>query len=368
MEDWLKTTSESQKLVIVNEKDDTLYQHLMKENSGFSFYLFDYSKPVHNLKSLQSTYSKASFWFDVTTNNEPTLINLLCQLGLNFTCFNYPEAKMIRAQSKTARISITNSLLNKDEIQSLPSMSIDSIRVGSIEQVDIIKTFLPNVSIILDVSSKRFGLNTAQAYEVIKECKSKQANLVGIYSDEKSIMNFSKILGLYSELFQKEGFSLTQIFYDEFGMKENVNIVNEISNQYSFNACVYRTLINNYLICFDWVIQEKIFEDTKQIHYHVHNLEFINGMYFEGQEPFKPSDRFIDKNEKKYLISVYGPTCDGANYLVRDYPYAKLPPELRYIVIENIGCNSIIYGGSKFNGFDYSETTKLIRVFNKYTI
>ena len=250
MEDWLKTTSESQKLVIVNEKDDTLYQRLMKDNATFSFYLFDYSKPVHNLKSLQSTYSKASFWFDVTTNNEPTLINLLCQLGLNFTCFNYPEAKMIRAQSKTARISITNSLLNKDEIQSLPSMSIDSIRVGSIEQVDIIKTFLPNVSIILDVSSKRFGLNTAQAYEVIKECKSKQANLVGIYSDEKSIMNFSKILGLYSELFQKEGFSLTQIFYDEFGMKENVNIVNEISNQYSFNACVYRTLINNYLICF----------------------------------------------------------------------------------------------------------------------
>lgn len=368
MEKWVETAIESQNVKIVNEKDDVLYQNLMKENDNFSFYLFDYAKPQKNFNKLRTQFPKISLWFDMSTNNEPTLLSELCEIGLNFNCFNYPEGKMIRDKSAKSKITISNSILNKNEVEKLSALNIDSIRVGSIEQVDLVKINLPNASIILDISTTRFGVNTAQGYEIIKECKAKNANLIGIFSNEKNSVNLSKMINFYNEIFTQEGFSLKQIFIEEAAMFENPIQINELANQYIINGIVHRSLINNYLTCFDYVIQEKFFEESKKIHYHVHNLEFINGRYFDDQESFVPSDRFIDKNEKKYFVSVYGPTCDGANYLVRDYPYAKLPPELKYIIIENIGCNSIIYGGSKFNGFDYSETTKLLRVYNKYNL
>ena len=89
MEKWVETAIESQNVKIVNEKDDVLYQNLMKENDNFSFYLFDYAKPQKNFNKLRTQFPKISLWFDMSTNNEPTLLSELCEIGLNFNCFNY---------------------------------------------------------------------------------------------------------------------------------------------------------------------------------------------------------------------------------------------------------------------------------------
>lgn len=362
---WVETEKDIFSIEVIDANEDEYYLQLMKKNKNASFYLYDYSKVEKNYMTLKNNFPNVPLFFDVKVNNDSVLISQLCSLQLSFNCFNYHEAFLVRKFSTNSPIGITNSVLNELEIAELASLNVSFIRIGSIEQVDLIKKHLPEVKVIIDTSKTRFGVNAFQAAAMLKKCKEESMQVVGIYTDEQTFDVVDKMIGFYTELLQKNGFALEVVFIDEVLLAKEPK---EINKRSKLRINCSRSLCKNYLTCFDWIMQSKIDDEKKKIHYHVLNLEFINGIYFEDQEHFTPSDRFIKEEDKKYLMSIYGPTCDGSNYLVRDYPFKKLDEkDLNYIIVENIGCDSMVFGGSKFNGFDFVNDTLVHRVYNQNT-
>jgi len=99
-------------------------------------------------------------------------------------------------------------------------------------------------------------------------------------------------------------------------------------------------------------------------HWELKEISQMKFFVWENQlEEYFIKDKDNLKHKKKYISTIWGPTCDSIDYIVKNFPM----PEIRigdWIVFENFGAYTIS-AGCEFNGFPRPEVFYLSRRISK---
>ena len=383
---------------------------LIKENgeAGNPIYVTDLStlvtqhlKWIENLPNVKPCYA-------VKCNNDYMIVKTLKDFGCGFDCASMEEIRQaLDIGASPDSIIFANPIKPIAHLKYALAKGVNNMTFDNADELVKIKKYHPNAKLVLRIRvddsksvcqfGSKFGVHSGLTRELIEKIQELDMNLVGVsfhvgsgcgdpnayyeaikkareVFDEAEEYNMKLTLldiggGFTSEDFDHHSKiireSVTHFFSDL-----KIQIIAEPGRYYAsptmnlaVNVTGRRTIINKKNEEKDAQNKNEI-DNSKKYMYYVSDgaygtfnaifydhWELQNVVYLtkdeEGQDfTLTKSDSKLDK---KYLSTIWGPTCDSLDCLTKNYPM----PELQigdWMIFEDFGAYTIS-AGCEFNGF-----------------
>lgn len=337
-----------------------------QENSRSSFLIYDYGRVLFDIKDIYSIHNKLQPFYDVSTNFDPILIELLAVNKVNFCCFSFNEVKLVRSITQND-ILITSPMLSDSDLEKLKEFgNIRYFLVDNIEYMERVHHYHPTANFLIyygdkDDENYRFGADYVQCSLLLKRAKEMNVTFKGCYLrfvDEQHAEDvMDDLVADLKKLFIEYGFKFTAMLFNEEGLDcmDNYYYMREaMVNVYSAYSQVYMTAGEH-------IHSVKVYEDKKHIKYYLTNGDLYVGKFFCEIDDSVPQLSKEDK-ESIYECTIYGPTCDTSDSVIDNIKLRKYKPN-EHFIFRDVGCCSETFSGSCFNGFD--DNYQIYRIYNK---
>lgn len=339
-------------------------------------------------------------FYAVKSNDDPVILKVLSVLGAGFDCATVKEIEMVRSLPgvRGEDIIYGNPCKSKASISFARKVGVKKMTFDCVNELEKIKQVFPDAEVVLRVKvddtgalcrlGSKFGALPSECEELIEKCDELDLNLIGISfhvgSGQKRAKAYIDALNVVSELFEKVkteyGFDLRFLDigggfpgFDEQNLKfakmaENISecitdlfpnctIIAEPGRYFSSSCATLLTKITTKKV---WVDEngEKFFK------YYINDGVYasFNNVLYDYYEPVPKFHWSVNTKTPKYLSTVYGPTCDSLDTVLREYPMPELQVD-NFIWWENMGAYTSC-AASSFNGCPVAKTVYVYRENN----
>jgi len=357
------------------------------------FYIVDLEDIYNKHIKWITTLPRVKPHYAMKCNGDKMLLKLLAYLGAGFDCASKQEIQSVLDLGVSAdRIIYANPCKQASYIKYAYENGVETMTFDNEHELYKMKEHHPNAKVVLRIItndadavcrfSMKFGADMATSYKLIDLALKLGLDLVGISfhvgSGQMSSKAFSEAIRNAKTLFDyaktKHGceLNLLDIGGGFPGAPENVDLFNSIAQEINksldehfpespsdcekplriiaepgrYYACSAFTLCVN-------VIAKRIMSDekSKSFMYYINDGAYssFNCIFYDHITEFTPillNDKL--NNGELNKSSVWGPTCDGLDCILKEY----LLPELNcgdYMAFKNMGAYTIA-GAVPFNG------------------
>jgi len=333
-------------------------------------------------------------------NSNPMLLKLLATLGAGFDCASKKEIQTILDLGVSSdRIIYANPCKQTSYLKYAYSKGVDCMTFDNEQELYKIRDNHPNAKLVLRIItndtnavckfSMKFGADMATSYKLIDLALKLGLNLVGISfhvgSGQMSASAFSESIKSAKTLFdyaEKEhnchmnlldlggGFpgapelaelftsiageinkTLNEVFPEDVYDRNRLKIIAEPGRYYACSA---------FTLCVNVIAKRVTYDENneKSIMYYINDGVYssFNCIFYDHVTEFTPIllSNNISSNSKLVKSSIWGPTCDGIDVVLKNY----MMPEIEIgdsMAFKNMGAYTIA-GACPFNGIPVAHS------------
>ena len=384
----------SKKIQILDKTDslDIINHFLETHQSDQPFFIVNLKEVIKKINLWREKLPTVEPFYAVKCNPDDIIIRLMSSMGLGFDCASKNEiARVVSAGAGPEKIIFANPCKMTEQIKYARSNDIDMMTFDSSHELYKIKLYHPSAKLVIRIQTDdsksrckfncKFGVSLDQVKDLLQQAKFMELDIVGVsfhvgsgcedpnvyYSaleDCKKVYDMGKDFGFelrtidigggfpgdndetFIEMANVINRGMTEIFT---GLE--IDFIAEPGRYFVTSAYTLVTSVINKKV----VKEEK---ETKHITYYLSESvygSFNNTIFDHAKIMLLP---FNERNEKQYICTIFGPTCDSMDMIMNE---CKLPDLSigEAIYIENMGAYTIA-ASSNFNGFAQTECKYII--------
>jgi ornithine decarboxylase len=327
-------------------------------------------------------------FYAIKSNDDDHFVEMLGAKGTGFDCASKGEIIQALKVGKVAPedIIFANPCKSKSYLEFAKSVGVKKMTFDCAHELDKIKEVYPEAEVILRVRvddtgaicrlGLKFGAHLSVVDSLLQKCSELKLNLIGISfhvgSGQTNPNAFPDALamvkGIFSEAKEKYGYNFNFLDigggfpgYDgddannRFGaIAANIrDILNEDFSHCSIIAEPGRYFCSSPCTLVTKVLSKKEMEVNGKRHFYYFINDGVYGCFnntlYDHAEP-KPN--FLEDYPSDvvlYPTTIYGPTCDSIDVVLRDFPMPELEID-DFFFWENMGAYTIA-ASATFNGF-----------------
>jgi ornithine decarboxylase len=374
------------------EKINKKIQEKIESGIGNAFFVFDVENVKLKFRQWVEKIPRVDPFYAVKCNNHIEVLKGIADMGGGFDCASKLELEQVLALGvHPEKIIFANTVKKDSDIQFAAKKNVRKVTFDSSAELLKIQEFHPTAQVILrirfDASNfticlgTKFGCNpVSEAPDLIKLCKTVNANLIGIsfhvgsgtqdYGIYESAL--ATVRGLFN-LAENYGFKLNFVdigggfigsnrkFLNLYARSINTGIEKYFSDlSVNFISEPGRYFVDSSFALAAQVTLKKV---SVEGHYHY----FINESIFMSfmasfmninKEPeFQVIQKSILKEKKKYLSTIWGCSCSSNDKIIENAMISEM--EIGdWLVFNNMGAYSTSMSTS-FNGFKVGDIFEL---------
>jgi len=352
------------------------------------FILLDVARIVQKFDQWMSLLPRVEPHYAVKCNSDMVVLETLAKLGCKFDCASKGEIEMVKSFPEISGkdIIFANPCKPKGHLLYAKQEGVKQMTFDNLKELQKIRDVYPDAELFLRIGvddsgaicqlSSKFGAKISACPKLLKEAQSMGLNVVGLsfhvgsgqqtveaYIDAldraKGIFDLAESLGMKMSVLDIGGgfpgddddevfFGFEQVALalrkklDE--MFPDVRIIAEPGRYFVAACCTLVTKV--------YAVREQPEEDENSINYFYYINDGVYGSFnnlIYDHATITPSFLRDTSEELLYRSTVFGPSCDGLDTLLKNYPLPKLNTD-EYIFWRNMGAYTICAAAS-FNGF-----------------
>jgi len=353
------------------------------------FVLLDVAKVVEKYKQWVELLPRVEPHYAVKCNSDMVVLETLAKLGCKFDCASKGEIKMVLNFPEVSGkdIIFANPCKPKGHLLYAQVKGVKQMTFDNLKELQKIRDVFPEAELYLRIGvddsgaicqlSSKFGAKMSLCPTLLKEAKNMGLNVVGVsfhvgsgqqtveaYIDAldraRSVFDIAENLGIKLSVLDIGGGFPGDDIEDVFlGFEQvakaiskkidylfpDIRIIAE-PGRYFVAACC--TLVTKVYSIREQT--EEVDETSVQYYYYVNDGVYgsFNNIIYDHAIVIPSFMRDIS-NEILYRSTVFGPSCDSLDTLMKNYPLPKLNVD-EYIYWRNMGAYTICAAAS-FNGF-----------------
>jgi len=370
---------------------DSIKYHLDQRQEDDAFYIVDLHKIVDQFKLWKQHLSRVEPFYAVKCNPNPLILKALTALGVGFDVASKAEIQSVLAnQVDPSRLVYANPVKDVSSLKFAKSKNIDLMTFDSEEELEKIKSHFPEARLLLRIKaddehslfkfSTKFGCSLTEAQACLQKAKTLNLNIVGVsfhvgskchdanafrsaLKDAREVFKMAQDLDMRLQIldigggypgsegetassFEEMAQAINEGLDNYFADIENLKIISEPGRFFATKA---------YTLVMSVIGKKKKIEEGSEPHFHYYMNDGIYGSFniitYEGVHPkIHPINI---REEKTYKSTIFGPTCDSLDTILRGIEL----PELNlndWCYVENFGAYTQSLHCS-FNGFPTLE-------------
>lgn len=343
---------------------DTKFIEDEKKKATGSFLMHDYAKVYAAIEDYLAENPKTNAVFDCSCDDSEKNLFICSQYNFKFTCFSVQEYELMRKFTQNPVI-MRSPIMSEEDLQKLASVggNIEHFVVDNIEYMERVQKYFPQARFLVYFYPKctgRFGADILQTYALIKRSQELNVKIEGIYlaggnEEDEVIEDLDKAISDVKKLFNYFNIEMDHVLFDE----DYLDFSREFEGAKNNSTIINTYFTEEYITAVEQIASVKVEEEKKEIRYYLRLGDMFLGRFYMNLDDTKPKKLA----GKKYNCTFYGPTCDTSDCVIEDIQFMKLKAN-DFVTFENVGCNSIVFTGSNFNGLTDTYTT--INVFNNW--
>jgi len=350
---------------------------------------------VFNLSQLEKMYDDwvqllpgVKPFYAIKSNDDPHFVELLGAKGAGFDCASKGEIVLALNVGKVAPEDIiyANPCKSKSNLEYAKSVGVKKMTFDCAHELEKIKSVYPEAEVVLRVRvddtgaicrlGLKFGAHLSVVDSLMQKCSELKLNLIGISfhvgSGQTNPNAFPDALamvkGIFNDAREKYGYNFTFLdigggFPGYDGDDANNRFVAIASNirdilNVEFSQCTIIAEPGRYFCSSPCTLVTKVLSKKevevngqKTFYYFINDGVYgcFNNTLYDHAEP-KPN--FLEDYSSDVLLypsTIYGPTCDSIDVVLRDFPMPELEID-DFFYWENMGAYTIA-ASATFNGF-----------------
>jgi len=354
------------------------------------FYLMDVQRIVEKYEQWVRLLPRAEPHYAVKCNSDMVVLETLAKLGCKFDCASKGEIEMVLKFNEISgkEIIFANPCKPKGHLLYAKKVGVKQMTFDNLIELRKIRDVYPEAELYLRIGvddsgalcqlSTKFGANIDNCPTLLKEAKSMGLNVVGLsfhvgsgqqtveaYIDAldraRSVFDVAESLGMkFSVLDIGGGFPGDDDDEVYFGFEhvalaiskkldesfpKDVRVIAEPGRYFVAACCTLVTKVHA-------IREQNEEEDETKLKYFYYINDGVYGSFnniIYDHATVTPSFLRDTTEETLYRSTVFGPSCDGLDTLMKNYPLPKLNID-EYIYWRNMGAYTICASAS-FNGF-----------------
>ncbi|XP_076367970.1 ornithine decarboxylase-like isoform X2 [Tachypleus tridentatus] len=364
------------------------------------FYVFDMSDIVHKYKMWKYKMPRIQPYYAVKCNDNPLLLELLADLGLNFSCGNKLEIQSLLSLGvDTSRVIYGNSCKTRSFIKHAAAVGVELLTFDNEMELHKIKTLHPLAQVVLHIHVKnndenvshfgfKFGSDMNHVEHLLEVARELELDVVGVsfhlgsncadkikydkaihsarqVFDKAISMNFNMtILNIgggfpgakrESSDFDEIAHVVNQALEKHFPLDDGVDIVAEPGRYFATSA---------FTLCANIIAERQVGapkKDDPVMMYYLNDGVYgsFSSLLFE-QSKFNLVPLVDTADHTGVSCSLWGPTCDTLDKIVEKCTLPVMSVG-DWIMFENMGSYNLSLA-SVVNGFQKPEIKIILPV------
>jgi ornithine decarboxylase len=362
----------------------------LHEEEDEPFYLMDIARIVEKYDQWVKLLPRVEPFYAVKCNSDMVVLETLAKLGCKFDCASKGEMKMVLKfdEIKGKDIIFANPCKPKGHLLYAKQEGVKQMTFDNLKELQKIRDVYPEAELYLRIGvddsgalcqlSTKFGASISGCPTLLKEAKSMGLNVVGLsfhvgsgqqtveaYIDAldraRSVFDVAESLGIKLSVldigggfpgddddevffgFEQVAIAISKKLDESF--PKDVRIIAEPGRYFVAASCTLVTKVHA-------IREQKEEEDESKLSYFYYVNDGVYGSFnniIYDHATVNPSFLRDTTEETLYRSTVFGPSCDGLDTLMKNYPLPKLNVD-EHIYWRNMGAYTICASAS-FNGF-----------------
>lgn len=347
-----------------------------------SFFIADFSNVRRQLARWHKYLPQVQPFYAIKCNNDPRLLQLLAESGVNFDCASRQEINSILAMGISPdRIVYANTVKNPGYIRYSAQNNVNLMTFDNSSELDKIHAYAPKSRLLLRIAtddsgatcqlSLKFGASMSSAASLLRHARRLNLDVVGVtfhigsgggaavdafplaLKNVRRIFDLGANLGFDMQVVDIGGGFESATFEDAARQINRTFEILEFPRTTKLIAEPGRFLAAGAYTLAACVIGHRSAEDGTQMIYLTDGVYGnLNCIIFDHQSPtVHPLYANGDPRERASTeISVWGPTCDGIDFI---HNKVHIPHALEigdWVYFPNVGAYTLS-ASSSFNGF-----------------
>jgi ornithine decarboxylase len=371
-------------------KRDIINYYLEQNKVDEAFFLIDLGEVLEQYKTWKTLLPRVEPFYAVKCCPNPMVLKLLDILGCGFDCASKTEIiNVTDLNVQPNRIIYANPVKDPHFIKFARSQNVDLMTFDSECELYKVKLYHPYAKLVIRIRtddslsclkfSTKFGASLQEAKLLIEKAKSLEINIVGVsfhvgskcnagasfsqaIQDAKEVFEMGKANGMNMNLLDIGGGFPGHEKESKVPFEEMAKSINDAIDQHFSDVSNLRIIAEpgrffaskSHTMVFNVIGKKKhVYEGETRFQYYMNDGVYgcFNCIMFDGATPeinaFHTGSGHT--NEKLYKTTMFGPTCDSVDTILKDVEL----PELcvgEWCYVQNFGAYTMA-AASNFNGF-----------------
>ncbi|XP_051153629.1 ornithine decarboxylase 1-like [Leptopilina boulardi] len=381
-------------------KNDIINDIIKNQNQEDAFHILDVGEVVSRHKLWLEKIPRVTPYFAVKCNPNPTVIKIIADMNGNFDCASKKEiTDVMKYNVSGERIIFANPMKAQSQIKFAKEVGVDKLTADCEFELYKIKDLFPEAKIVIRIRcdskvtennlGQKYGCNpNDEVFELINLTKSLNLTLYGFsfhvgspcgdlnaYDEgikiAKNLIDYAKSIGCYDACLIDIGGGFPG--ENDFDLDKIANVINKSIENIDPSIKIIsepgRYYVTAAFTAVAHLIGKKIIQsgNDEMKMYYVNDGTF--GSFIEEMLNLKqryPISLNGTENNTKFLSSLWGPTCDAFDCILKNVflPDFKVND---WLIWNDMGAYTLACASS-FNGFQGPEIYPFIRKKDQYTL
>jgi len=378
-------------------KRDIINYYLEQNKVDEAFFIVDLGEILEQYKTWKSHLPRVEPFYAVKCCPNPMVMKMLDILGCGFDCASKSEIVSVTDLNVAPnRIIYANPVKDPHYIKFARTQNVDMMTFDCECELYKVKLYHPYAKLVLRIKtddsgsvlkfSTKFGASLEEAKTLIEKAKSLELDIIGVsfhvggkcndasaytkaIKNAREVFDMGKQNGMNMYLLDIGGGFPGHESESEVPFEESCKAINDAIDTYFNDIPNFRAIAEpgrffaskSHTLVFNVIGKKKqIVNGEPYFSYYMNDGIYgcFNCIMFDGQKP-EIKAFHIKENDKLYKTTMFGPTCDSVDTIIRG---AELP-ELcvgEWCFVENFGAYTQA-AASNFNGFTPIECFYILR-------
>jgi len=369
-------------------KKDIINHYLEQNKVDEAFFLIDLGEILEQYKLWKTLLPRVEPFYAVKCCPNPMVLKLLDILGCGFDCASKSEIISVTDLNVAPnRIIYANPVKDPHYIKFARSQSVDLMTFDSECELYKVKLYHPYAKLIIRIKtddsqsvlkfSTKFGCSLEEAKILIEKAKSLELDIVGVsfhvgskclsgdsytkaIADAKEVFKMGQANGMNMHILDIGGGYPGHEKESKIPFEEMAKAINEAIDTYFTDVPNLRIIAEpgrffaskSHTLVFNVIGKKKyVIDGETRFQYYMNDGVYgcFNCIMFDGAAPVIQPFHYGHNVDKTYKTTMFGPTCDSVDTIIRDVDL----PELcvgEWCYVENFGAYTMA-AASNFNGF-----------------
>jgi len=349
------------------------------------FFLMDVARIVQKYEQWVSLLPRVEPHYAVKCNSDLVVLETLARLGCKFDCASKGEMEMVMKFGMQGKdIIFANPCKPKGHLNYAKKHGVKQMTFDNLKELQKIRDVYPEAELYLRIGvddsgalcqlSSKFGASLSLCPVLLKEAQSMGLNVVGLsfhvgsgqqtveaYIDAldraRSVFDVAESLGMKLSVldigggfpgdddddvffgFEQVALAISKKIDETF---PDVRVIAEPGRYFVAACCTLVTKV--------YAIREQTEEEMTNYFYYINDGVYgsFNNLIYD-HATLTPSFLRDTTEDQLFRSTVFGPSCDGLDTLLKNYPLPRLNSD-EWIFWRNMGAYTICASAS-FNGF-----------------